>query len=153
MEVSKIIFLDFDGVITTDKSDYRLDARKLALLGRIIDATDCSLVISSSWRSISVQTTIESLSDSMDYFNNGIVFPFCNRIVGVTDILAQQSRGDEIAKWIADKGFSGQYIILDDINDFLEEQLPHFVKTDGKKGLSNADAEKTITLLNNIVCN
>ena len=46
----KIIFLDFDGVITTLKSRWKLDKEKLELLKRIVDETDCLFVISSAWR-------------------------------------------------------------------------------------------------------
>lgn len=34
--MKKIIFLDFDGVITTLKSGWKLDPEKLELLGRIL---------------------------------------------------------------------------------------------------------------------
>lgn len=46
----KVIFLDFDGVITTEKSRWCLDKDKMLLLKRIVDATGAKIVISSSWR-------------------------------------------------------------------------------------------------------
>jgi hypothetical protein len=145
--VDKIIFLDFDGVITTYKSSFRLDPDKLTLLGKIIEATGCGLVISSTWRSYDVQSTIEELSDNMNYYNNGIAFPFCDRIVGVTDRIDPAKRGLEIAKWIKDHRFTGKYLILDDMSDMLDEQKPYFINTDLWEGLNNTDVEKAITIL------
>jgi len=147
--IDKIIFLDFDGVITNCESSFKLNPDKLALLGKIIDVTDCSLVISSTWRSHDVKTTIEELSDPLSYYNNGIVFPFCDRIVGVTDITGHAKRGLEIAKWIKDNHFTGRYVILDDVNEMLKEQQPHLVLTDIWEGLTEKDVEKAIKILQN----
>jgi len=145
--ISKIIFLDFDGVITNYESDFKLNLKKLALLGNIIEVTDCNLVISSTWRSYDVKTTIEKLSDPLDYYNNGITFPFCDRIVGVTDRISQGRRGIEIAKWIKDNNFTGGYVILDDMDEMLEEQKPYLVLTDLWEGLTETDVEKAIKIL------
>jgi hypothetical protein len=144
----KLIFLDFDGVITTFDSLYSLDKEKLDLLGKIIDTTDCWLVISSSWREYDLPSTIESLSDEKKLFNNGMKFPFCDRIIGVTDRSIHRIRGREIAKWIKDNDYKGKYIILDDDDDMLKEQQPFFIKTDQLDGLSEADVEKAINILN-----
>ena len=145
--ISKIIFLDFDGCITNYASSFKLNPDKLTLLGKIIEATDCSLVISSTWRSDDVKTTIEKLSDPSDFYNNGIVFPFCNRIVGVTDRIEYAKRGVEIAKWIKDNNFTGRYVILDDMSDMLNEQKPYLVLTDLWEGLTDTDVEKAIRIL------
>ena len=58
----KIIFLDIDGVISTEKSHYALDKDACNLLGKIIDATDAKIVISSSWRKNTVEATKEYLT-------------------------------------------------------------------------------------------
>ena len=147
MNINKVIFLDFDGCISVYPY-YRLDKDKLDLLGKIIEATDCSLVISSSWRSYDVQSTIDELSDEMKYHNNGMKFPFCDRIVGVTERLKHRHRGLEIKKWIEDNNFKGKYVILDDDTDFLKEQKKFFVKTNELDGLSEQNVEKAIKILN-----
>jgi len=145
--IDKIVFLDFDGCITNYASCFRLNPDKLTLLGKIIEATDCSLVISSTWRSYDIATTIEKLSDPLDYYNNGIVFPFCDRIVGVTDKISQQRRGIEIAKWIKGNNFTGRYVIIDDVDEMLDEQKPYLVLTDLWGGLTETDVEKAIKIL------
>lgn len=55
----KIIFLDFDGVITTMASRYALDRYKCDLLQQVIDQTGAEIVVSSSWRCGSAEETIE----------------------------------------------------------------------------------------------
>jgi hydroxymethylpyrimidine pyrophosphatase-like HAD family hydrolase len=149
MKIEKLIFLDFDGVITNYESGFRLNVEKLRLLGQIIDATDCGFVISSTWRCDDLQTTIEELSNNakLKSYNGGIVFPYCNRIIGVTEKIPLAKRGEEIAKWINDNNFTGKYVILDDMDETLDEQKPYFVMTDLWEGLSERDVEKAIKIL------
>jgi hypothetical protein len=155
--MKKIIFCDIDGVLSCVSSLWRLDPLLLKRLGVIIEATDCSLVISSSWRQETLEKTIEYLSDENEYGMNGIKFPFCDRIIGVTDRLYFQDyrgnwqhkkRGFEIKKWIEDNHFTGNYVILDDDADFLEEQLPFWVATHPLDGIDDTDVIETIEILN-----
>ena len=60
---TKILFLDFDGVVTTVKSHWRFDEEKMALLGTILDATDAKIVITSSWRRYSLMDTIDFITN------------------------------------------------------------------------------------------
>ena len=55
----KIIFLDFDGVITTPASRGCLSAQKMQLVKKIVDATGAKIVISSSWRRRDVERSEE----------------------------------------------------------------------------------------------
>jgi hypothetical protein len=158
--MDKILFLDFDGVISIPQGDkYGLCAKKLGLMGEIIDETDCRLVISSSWRLHDVESTIKYLSepDKNNLFFNGLTFPFCDRIIGVTErlytrdetgIFQHQCRGEEIKKWMEDNNFTGNYVIVDDENDMLPEQMDYFVQTDGEKGLMPFDVDLIIAMLN-----
>lgn len=81
----KVVFLDFDGVITTPKSKCKLDPEKMALIGRIIDATDAKIVISSSWRRYSLEETIKHITNVEDFFVGGNPFPYPDAVVGVTE--------------------------------------------------------------------
>ena len=49
MKKTKIIFLDFDGVISTPECRWNLDPKKVALVEELIKETDAKIVVSSSW--------------------------------------------------------------------------------------------------------
>ena len=57
--MNKIIFLDFDGVITTYASKWEIDNEKCLLVKKICDETGAKIVISSSWRYSTVEKTID----------------------------------------------------------------------------------------------
>ena len=46
----KILFLDFDGVITTLKTRWKIDMDKIKIINDICDKTDAKIVVTSSWR-------------------------------------------------------------------------------------------------------
>lgn len=54
--MNKILFLDFDDVIATEKSRYNLDKECCDRIQKIVDAIGCKIVISSSWRRGSLKT-------------------------------------------------------------------------------------------------
>ena len=56
----KVIFLDFDGVITIPPKWY-LKADKIKLIKRIVDETAAKIVVSSSWRMQTVEETRKSM--------------------------------------------------------------------------------------------
>ena len=62
--MTKLIFLDIDGVLDTYKSHYMLDPELMAQLGILLEITDASIVISSSWRAQDVPGTVEFMTDS-----------------------------------------------------------------------------------------
>lgn len=156
----KIIFLDFDGVITTGKNKWRLDPSKLELLKQIIDSDDnIKLVISSSWRQNTLEDTLRFLVDcERNKYLDNIKFPFIDKIIGITERLRPKKysymdetrRGKEIKKYLEDNNLLNvPYVILDDIPQFLEEQMSHYIWTDWEYGLSNKDVKEAIKILNN----
>lgn len=153
--MKKILFLDFDGVITTLKSRWCLCPKKLELLRQVVDNEDVYIVISSSWRKDNIENTIKSLIDKENPYCNGIEFPFCDKIIGVTKrILSNRMserpiRGEEIKLWLRDNinNEPYRYCILDDDIDILDEQLPYFVNTNWEEGLLVEDVEKVKIIL------
>lgn len=168
--MKKIIFLDFDGVITTMASRYALDKYKCDLLQQVIDRTDARIVVSSSWRERTAEETIDYLK-KVPTFLKSFVPSWVDDIEGVT-IHAYEyvkkgfhlgiPRGVEIKQWLdthihrdaeghydrKQPGVDFQYVILDDDSDMLLEQAGHFIKTDTYLGMSQADAVRAVCILN-----
>lgn len=127
---TKVIFLDFDGVLNT--SAYMMQSRERSeginpVSVRIIDAmlnlTGAKLVVSSSWR---IGRTIEELNEILQ--NKGMT----NEVWDVTPQLSG-CRGNEIKRWIdvnrpSDLVFN-EYLIIDDDSDMLLEHQNHFIHT------------------------
>ena len=168
--MQKIIFLDFDGVITTIASRYKLDQYKCDLLQQIIDRTGAKIVVSSSWRSGSTEETIADLKEASTFLKP-FVPSWVDEIVGVTirayahikkGVHLGIPRGVEIKQWIDTHlhrdeeghyqrkkvGEDFQYIILDDDSDMLLEHADHFIHTDTYLGLSQDDAIRAVCILN-----
>ena len=136
---TKIIFLDFDGVITTPKSKWQIDQNKVNLITKICKETGAKIVVSSSW---GVGKSIQDLRNITSFDQE-----FSNLIVG--NIEHKYSlRGENIQEYIDNNNIKN-YIIIDDASDVLEEQLLRFIQTDTYFGISEREVEICIDLLNN----
>ena len=98
----KIIFLDFDGVISTYEKGWRFDVEKLELLKEIVDKTDAKIVVTSSWKRgfTEVGNFIKSFYNkprNKDLKNVTIFDWFANSIYDITDNNGSW-RGDEIQR-------------------------------------------------------
>lgn len=90
---------------------------------------DLRLVISSSWRSSGLQAM-------RDLWKRRALpgTPF-----DITPDFRPRPRGEEIAYWLSEHDEVTHYCIIDDDNDMLPEQQPHFVQPNGFYGLSEDD--------------
>ncbi len=166
--MKKYIFLDIDGVIATPESIenglWGLVDSKQDLLGDIIKHTNADIVLSSSWRLHTVEDTIHHM--------NAKGFRYSDEIVGVT-IRAYQyikgvhlsiPRGVEIKQWLdvnvhkqngmwqkKEIGIDYNYVILDDDNDMLLTQGPHFLRCKSEEGLTEDHVLKATKILNNLL--
>lgn len=161
----KVIFLDFDGVITTLESGWNLCHNKMKLLGEILQATDAKIVISSSWRRNTLEETLQFISGGSLHSKNN-PFPYCDKVVGITDRMYAFSwndeinertgkrptyllpRGVEIQRYLELNKDITQYVILDDATDMLYWHKDNFVNTNPYDGLSQEDVNKAIEILN-----
>lgn len=74
--MSKVVFLDFDGTITTLKSNWTIDNSKVDLVKQICDVTGAKIVISSSWRRYTLEQTIETITNQeLVYGHNPFPYP------------------------------------------------------------------------------
>lgn len=154
--MTKLIFLDIDGVLDTYKSHYMLDPVLLGRLGNILGRTGAWIVISSSWRCSNVPDTVEFLTDYENPRVGSNPFPFTDRVVGITPILYSvldgdidrpATRGEEIAAYLKSHTCDS-YVILDDCDEVFRDQQPHLVLVNDEVGLSDADVEKAVGILN-----
>ena len=159
----KIIFLDIDGVLSprwwdsdkqSDNYGRLFDAKAVANLSKIIEETEADIVISSSWKNIGLVELQNMWRDrglpgklvdiTPDYMSDEILLKEDSANV---DYLYE--RGSEIQGWLLLHGDDvGRYVIIDDMDDILPEQLSHFVQTDPEVGITNDDVKKIVHLLN-----
>lgn len=168
-----IIFLDFDGVLNTEKyycelkskdlpSDDKygqlFDPEAVANLRKIIDATDARIVVSSSWRYMGLNVLQRMWYDR----------DLPGRIVDITPlhllddklcdtdltqvVMLSLCRGNEI-KWYFDEVLdansnSRRFVIFDDLKEVLPELQDHFVRIDPIVGITEGDVEKAIVVIN-----
>lgn len=152
-----VIFLDFDGVLNTEQYQARLsvegkpnkdawgpmfDPRAVDNLRRIIDATDAAIVISSSWRYLHRLGSLRMMWEVRELPGEIIDTIPC----GATYI----SRGEDIEFWLDEHG-RPDYVVIDDLDDFTPAQHDRYIETNPIVGITVADAQKAIEILNSKV--
>lgn len=151
-EKLRVIFLDIDGVLSHYKSRWNIDPQKVALLEKILKSTGAKIVVSSSWR-VGCRDGKDFVDKMFSTWRSELSSQkrdslFIESIIDVTDHMGRE-RGDEIQRWLdAHEDEVETYVILDDDNDMLEEQLFNFVQTDGWYGMSDRTVELATQILN-----
>lgn len=168
--MNKVIFLDFDGVLNTEKYQAGLraegkkgydqygplfDPEAVGNLGRILDAVpDAVVVISSSWK-------LEGLPRMKDMWRfrkmPGSVYDITPDYLSpewqidldaVEDFSILVGRGNEVRQWLKDNmPEECRYVIFDDLPDYLPDQRVHLITTDPRIGISKEDADHAIKVL------
>ncbi len=149
----KVLFLDFDGVLNSDKFMRRygfegqfIDPTRMELLCEIIEATGAEIVLTTTWRE-------HWSADGGACDETGVVI---NRIFGEFDLSIYDktpelgiTREDEIYEWLLENPDVKEFAVLDDTflcGDFL---AGHLVKTSAfREGLSEDDVTLAISILN-----
>ena len=168
---SKIIFLDFDGVLNTeyhqrqlqfegkiwqDKHGASFDPEAVKQLQAIVDKTHADIVIESSWKYLGLEAMQDMWKDRQ----------LPGKVIGITpsaisdnillstdlDVLDSSMlhcKGAEIASWLHENNMQEvPYVIIDDEYVILESQLPHFILTNPYDGLIEELAMRAIGILN-----
>lgn len=167
--MSKVLFLDIDGVLNTERQHdhcveaglayvdnfgYAFDPVAVANLKTIVDETGADIVISSSWKLWGISTMQKLwISRSLP-----------GKVIDVTpnnvsddlllsfdlDMMLPAGKGSEIKEWLDTNGSQvTHYAILDDMDDMLLKQQSHFVQTDPRIGITQDDTEMIIEILMN----
>ena len=162
----KILFLDVDGVLNSNDSfkenhaawkatgtEIRgpmfswplghLDESAIHHLNRIVEETQCKIVVSSSWRKL---CTIEELAAALVMRG----FQFRNHIISETPSSNHGVRGREIQTWMDSNTLPIEsFVILDDDSD-MEHLSPYHVHVDGLHGLQNEIGDEVVRRLNGV---
>lgn len=139
----KIIFLDVDGVLNCTSrwkggSGKHLDAECLANLKKIVDETQCKIVVSSTWRILH-----ETMADLLDALEKIGLKEF---VIGKTP-KGGQERVNQITEWLMYcRNDVESFAILDDDSDASDGK--NFFKINGRVGLTADDAAAIIKHLN-----
>lgn len=147
-DYENVIFLDVDGVLNCTRSIiafggqgnagnskhwHKYDDVALRLIRSVSQKVNAPIVFSSSWR---IVTDIPKFAE---YYQLNII----DRTESLGDI-----RGEEIKEWLSRHPHVKNYAIIDDSNDMLKEQLPHFVQTCGDEGFTFKNLEQICRIFN-----
>ena len=140
----KVLFLDIDGVlnkrsdgevITETDSIYTVNRVLLEHLHKIVEDTNCKIVLSSTWRIF--KDGIEFLEEYGQL-----------EIFDVTKRIHNGRRGEEIQVYLDEHPDVESYAIVDDDSDMLDSQLRNFFQTDPLHGLTETIAYRITFRLN-----
>lgn len=159
--MKKYIFLDVDGVLNGNHSisKYQLFPNYLNNLKILVNETKAMIVLSSSWRNLFHKENDKLVANFPNKRGDLLLKELSKLNLEIFDTTklgySSTIRGEEIKEWLdinAPKNY--KYIILDDDNDMLEEQLNNFIQTkfDGlsinDEGLNDKILKKSIIKLN-----
>jgi len=156
----KIIFLDIDGVVNpwdnvmsgSNRDDHGIlfETSCINILDRIVKVTGAKIVVSSTWRVRGLEQILQMWADRN----------LPGEVIGITPVYdfygefeseSDGTRGYEIQTWLEESNLIiTEYLIIDDIKDFYDYQLPNFLHTDGNIGLQESDYQLGIDILNSL---
>ena len=154
MKSHRIVFLDFDGVLATDRFDEiligkgtkiydffgrKFDQNCVSSLKWLIESTEADIVITSSWRQYLGPLKMRLMWRCRD---------MPGRLRGYTPRIAD-NRGLEIREWLSRHSGVEDYVIIDDMDylQFEPEQQDHLVTCDHFSGFSLDDAKMAVQIL------
>lgn len=156
----KVIFLDFDGVITIPPKWY-LKADKIKWIKKIVDETGAKIVVSSSWRCGTPPTVEDTINKMIGRPKrcpkNRMLNWLIDNLYDVTPCYSTEQykipfggRGGEIQAWLNAHPEVDNYVILDDDGDMDVSQTYHFVQTNYEDGITETEAIRAIKVLNKL---
>ena len=169
----KIIFLDFDGVLNSNKlldtadlhrpetydEQELMDELNLASHGhnarlaiRHIDPTMVSYlntIIEATGANVVLSTAWRKIFSRAEITGILKFHGFKGTIIDITPItFSYMPRDQEISRWLANNPDITTFVILDDLSIAGENHPSNFVNTDPDIGLTQEEAEKAIAILN-----
>ena len=133
----KVLFLDIDGVLNGMNDGlgaFSLHLDRVARLLEIEVKTDCTIILSSTWR---------KFDDHKHCLNRHGIF-----WADETIVVWSMTRGEEIREWLVRNPDVTNYVILDDDPSILFEDQAHWVHVDQEEGLTQEAADRVLELFN-----
>ena len=154
------IFLDFDGVLNTEQHQAFLRSNGLKTCdnyGPLFDpeavknlndilshVPDTSIVIISSWKYEGKDRMLQ-LWKERDL--PGVVSGITPTMIPMSMDDLYAGKGREIKSWLASHP-TDHYVILDDVPDFLSEQMSHYIEINPRVGITPEVVESAVKILN-----
>lgn len=172
-----LVFLDFDGVLNTERHFAELKGKGLPFkdkygplfdpeavenLKKIIDVTSAQIVASSSWRYMGLEDLQRMWHDRdlpgkiagitpLHTDDDKLLETDLSELDVITADMFCSSRGNQIRAYFEETGMdmdAQRYVIMDDLKDVLPEQEDHFIRINPIVGITEEDAERAIEILN-----
>ena len=157
--MNKLIFLDIDGVLNTanyqtwrqllgkDISDlhgHLFSPSAVRNLQRLVKWTNAKIILSSSWRLDGLDVMRRMWKERKMPGEIYDITPYVNaREYPIA------TRGVEIQKWMQDSHCTkSPFVIIDDVDDFLDKQQKNVIMTNYRRGLTLFKALQAIIILN-----
>lgn len=138
----KLLFLDIDGVMTTDEGMinneklYSFSSSCVEVLNKILSSNNVRIILTSSWR-----TVFDVEKQCRIFKENGVK----QLPMGQIKDLGYKYRNLEIKSYLENRKVEG-FVILDDMQ--IEGFDDNFVLIDPRKGLSEEHVERVNEVLN-----
>jgi hypothetical protein len=156
---SKVLFIDMDGVIVTDKSNVGTidktgfpcipDKSVINLINKICENTGAKIVISSMWR-----TFFTELCLKMFLRSHGINGKYFHDDFYTKDFGGTIARGFEITEWLERHLEVTKYVVIDDLPDIYfdgftsdKDHTQFFIQTKAYEGLTYTNYMSAIEIL------
>jgi hypothetical protein len=159
-EPRRLIFLDIDGTLNTHNwmewsGSNDIDRECVLRLNRVLESTGAGIVVSSAWRYMVAGGAMTC--EGFHYMLRTHGLTRRSRIVGITgpddDLTDPDERGRQVADWLATRRETGlvpadvRYVVLDDGDFGITKHGHPFVHVDGRRGLTDADADRAVAIL------
>lgn len=164
----KVLFLDVDGVLNDhtwlpEVLCGQIHGDCVFELNRVLRATDARIVVSSAWRYLIYRGEMSLQGLEWLLRSHGVL---AGRLVGITrpDTMVRgpysgkpcewpltDERGQQIADWLKGRRAEdvpvSRYAVVDDLDPGITACGHPLVRTDGRRGLTPADADRLVELL------
>lgn len=171
--MNKYVFLDFDGVLNTEKYQAQLrikgkygwdkygqlfDPEAVGNLKRILDTIpDCRIIIESSWKAEGLKRMKQMWKDrglpgaiydiTPDYISEELLKIDLSKPDNIK-LIEDLGKGREISEWLRlNEANSFRYVILDDVAEFTGEHSDHSIQIDPIVGITEQNANDAISIL------